>query len=231
MELDLVSSREALREQLTSGALCDALDAAGMWSVLPQSIRKLSGSRGKFFGRAYPVSWVPTRKQSDIRASSPSTWEQVREFLIPTQRDVGGMVYVAGARDGCVERFALAGGMSTLHFERLGMEAVVLFGAVRDAEEVARRTLPIFATGFSPMDSQGNYRVDSAGDECMIGDIRVKCGDWIFGDTTGVVMLPASVATDIVGRALTILRLEEAVQAKLSRGEGLMDVLDSSGHI
>lgn len=229
--MDLMSNQAELRDQLSSGALCDALDAAGMWSVLPQSIHNVSNVRRNFFGRAYTVSWVPTRKQSDIRASTASTWSQVREFLIPAERDVSGMVYVAGAQNGCVERFALAGGLSTQHFEKLGMEAVVLFGAIRDAADVAQRALPIFATGFSPMDSQGNYRVASAGTECMVADICVRTGDWVFGDATGVVLLPAPIAADIVTRALAIRRTESSVEEQLRGGDSLMSVLDRAGHI
>jgi regulator of RNase E activity RraA len=223
--------RRTLRERLTSGALSDALDSAGIWSVLPSTVRPIAGGRRKFFGPAFTVSWVPTRKQVDIRAAGPSTWLQVREFLIPAASDVCGMVYVAGALSGSVDRFALAGGLSTGHFERIGMEAVVLYGAVRDAEELANRSIPICATGFSPMDTQGNYKVQSAGDQCMVGDICVHTGDWVFGDDTGIVVLPAASAREIVSRALEILNAEEALQLKLDSGLGLMDVLDQSGHI
>lgn len=231
MELDLLSNRLRLREQLTSGALCDALDTVGAWSVLPQSIRRVSGGRGNFFGQAYTVCWGPTRKQSDIRASNPSTWQQIREFIIPTNRPVDGMVYVSGAQNGSVDRFALAGGLSTLQFEQLGMEAVVLFGAVRDADEVALRKIPVFATGYSPLDSQGNYKVISAGEECMVGDICVKTGDWVFGDSTGIVVLPTHLAAEVISRALGILQREAEVQEKLKSGQALMDILDHSGHI
>jgi regulator of RNase E activity RraA len=231
MSLNLLANQSQLRRQLSSGALCDALDAAGMWSVLPSSIHRMAGEPRSFFGRAYTVSWQPTRKQADIRALSQSTWEQVRQFLIPGDQSVEGMVYVAGAPGGSIDRYALAGGLSTRQFEQLGMEAVVLCGAVRDADEVATRSIPVFATGFSPLDSQGNYRVASAGDECLVGDIRVQTGDWVFGDTTGIVVLPARFAADIVERALAILEVEANVLEKLTAGASLLDVLNRSGHI
>lgn len=231
MDLDLLSNQSQLREQLSSGALCDALDSAGLWSVLPHTIRAVSEARTKFFGPAYTVSWGPMRKQSDIRAPMASTWQEVRDFLIPPHRDVRGMVYIAGSQCGCIDRYALAGGMSTRHFQRLGMEAVVLFGAIRDAEEIALRKIPIFATGFSPLDSQGNYRISSAGSYCNVGDIRVNTGDWVFGDTTGVVVLPAHLAPGIVSRALEILRAEAAVQEQLDAGANLPEILDRGGHI
>lgn len=231
MSLNLLANQSQLRRQLSSGALCDALDAAGLWSVLPSSIHRMAGEPRNFFGRAYTVSWQPTRKQADIRAHMQSTWEQVREFLIPAGRQVEGMVYVAGAPGGSIDRYALAGGLSTRQFEQLGMEAVVLSGAVRDADEVTTRAIPIFATGYSPLDSQGNYRVATAGEECLVGDIRVETGDWIFGDTTGIVVLPARIAADIVERALVILQAESTVLEKLTSGQSLLDVLDRSGHI
>ncbi len=123
---DLESERLALRDKLTSGALSDALDHLGVWAVLHPQIRQQGGAPRRFFGRAYTVAWGPTRKQRDIRAPMPSTWTHVRDFLVPAGRDLAGRVYVAGSQTGLVERYALAGGLSTAHFERIGMEAVVL---------------------------------------------------------------------------------------------------------
>jgi regulator of RNase E activity RraA len=228
---DLESERTALRDKLTSGALSDALDHLGIWAVLHPGIRQLAGAPRRFFGRAYTVAWGPTRKQRDIRAPMPSTWTHVKDFLLPAAQDLAGRVYVAGAQTGLVERYALAGGLSTAHFERLGMEAVVLGGAVRDADELARRAIPIWATGLSPADTQGNYRVVATGEECLVGDVLVKTGDWIFGDATGIIVLPEAKAQEAVGRALEILEAEASLDRRLSTGEPLFSVLEKSGHI
>ena len=228
---NLEGERIALRDKLTSGALSDALDALGIWSVLPPSIRQMAGERQRFFGRAYTVSWGPTRKQRDIRGPMPSTWTHVRDFLAPAVQAPQGTVYVAGAQSGVIDRFALAGGFSTAHFERIGMEAVVLAGAVRDAHELTKRAIPIWATGLSPADTQGNYRVVATGEDCLVGDIVVKTGDWIFGDSTGIIVLPAAKAEEAVRCALEILEAEAALDRRLNAGEPLFSVLETSGHI
>jgi regulator of RNase E activity RraA len=229
--MNLESERIALREKLTSGALSDALDGLGIWSVLHPRIRLHGGEPRAFFGKAYTVCWGPTRKQRDIRGVMPSTWEHVRDFLLPAAGDVEGMVYVAGSQSGMIERFALAGGLSTAHFERMGMEAVVLGGAVRDADELAKRSIPIWATSFSPADSQGNYRVIATGTECIVDDILVRTGDWIFGDSTGLIVLPAAHAPEAVRRALEITQAETAITTRCNSGESLSSVLEDFGHI
>jgi regulator of RNase E activity RraA len=229
--MNLDNQRLALRDKLTSGALSDALDALGVWSVLHPSLRQCAGARRHVFGRAHTVSWAPTRKQRDIRGPMPSTWTHVRDFLLPAAAELSGKVYVAGSQSGIIDRFALAGGLSTAHFERIGMEAVVLAGAVRDAGELERRSIPIYSTSFSPADSQGNFRVVATGEECLVGDVVVKTGDWIFGDSTGLIVLPEAKAAQAVRGALEILEAEASLDRRLTAGEPLFAVLESSGHI
>ncbi|MDB4987430.1 MAG: dimethylmenaquinone methyltransferase [Myxococcaceae bacterium] len=229
--IDLEAQRISLREKLTSGALSDALDTLGVWSVLHPRIRHHGGKQRSFFGRAYTVCWGPTRKQRDIRGPMPSTWVHVRDFLVPDAQGLAGMVYVAGSQSGMIDRFALAGGLSTAHFQRLGMEAIVLGGAVRDAEELAQREIPIWATSLSPADSQGNYRVVSTGTECIVDDILVRTGDWVFGDSTGIIVVPVAHAQEAVGRALEILDAEASIDGSLNSSESLFSVLEKTGHI
>ena len=223
--------RERLCTVLDSGSLSDALDSLGIWSVPPPTLRRVGGSPRKFFGRAYTVCWGPVRKGRDIRAPMPSTWSSVKSFLAPDLRDGKGIVYVAGSYGEPILRFALAGGLSSAHLDRLGVEAMVLGGGMRDIDDLAARTLPIWAMSTIPADTQGNYAVVSAGSECLLGDVRVRTGDWLFGDATGVVVIPGDVVGEAVRRALAIVDAEADIRRQLEAGGDLVDVLDRSGHI
>jgi regulator of RNase E activity RraA len=224
-------SRETLRRVLGAGALSDALDSLGIWSVLPPALRLVGGPQRKFFGKAYTVCWGPVRKGKDIRAPMPNTWSSVRNFLAPELRDGKGIVYVAGTVGEPILRFALAGGLSSGHFDRMGMEAMVLGGAMRDVEDLASRTLPIWAMSTSPADTQGNYSVVSVGSDCLVGDVRVRTGDLVFGDTTGAVAIPQEAADEVIRRALAIVEAEAEIRRKVDAGGNLVEILERSGHI
>ncbi len=71
----------------------------------------------------------------------------------------------------------------------------------------------------------------AAGEECLVGDVLVKTGDWIFGDATGIIVLPEAKAQEAVARALEILEAEASLDRRLSTGEPLFSVLEKSGHI
>jgi regulator of RNase E activity RraA len=223
--------REELRSHLDTGALSDAMDALGIWSVVSPAIRHVGGPRRKFFGRAYTVAWGPVRKRSDIRAPMLDTWSAVKGFLAPEVRDGKGLVYVGGSVGEPIVRYALAGGLSSGHFDSIGMEAMVLGGAMRDIDDLTSRRLPIWAMSTSPADTQGNYAVTSVGHECFVGDVRVRTGDWVFGDMTGVVVIPQESVDEVIRRALAIVEVEAAMQRELENGANLLEILGRSGHI
>lgn len=213
--------------------LSDALDAKGIPSaVLPSCITQLGGSNpGLVFGAAYTVSWVPVRKGQRIQDPSPSTWSSVRDFLAPDITEGAGLVYVGGAGDVLTEG-ALAGGLSSTYFlEVLGFEAVVLGGGIRDFDVVDRLDRPVFASNFIPTDTQGGYRVESAGEACRIGDVTIRTGDWVFADRNGVVVVADDIVLDVIDLAIEIDENEGKTLARLKSGERLVSIVDSSGHI
>lgn len=218
---------------ISTPTLSDALDASGVASaVLPSSVTQLGGAApGLVFGEAYTVSWVPVRKGPRIQDPAPSTWSSVRDFLVPDVTDGTGRVYVGGAGDVLTEG-ALAGGLSSTYLlEVLQFEAMVLGGAIRDFDVVDRLRSPVFASNFIPTDTQGGYRVESAGQSCRIGDVVVRTGDWVFADRNGVVVLGDDVVLDVVDLAVEIDGHESATLARVRAGERLIDLVDESGRI
>jgi regulator of RNase E activity RraA len=214
---------------LSSNALSDVLDAEGIWGVLSTRIRRLSGDDRVLFGRAYTVQWRPARKGFDMRASM-STWEEVRGFLAPDVQDGRGMVYVAGAGE-VLEHMALAGGLSATHFENIGFEGIVLGGAIRDAHVLQRRRIPVFGTRLVPSDTAGAYVVTEVGTECVVDNVVVHSGDYVFADDSGIVAFPSARAEQILARALEVVADEDAVMQRLERGEDLNAILSSGGRI
>jgi len=60
----------------------------------------------------------------------------------------------------------------------------------------------------------------------VCGGQRVRLGDWIIGDDTGVVVVPAREAQEIANRAIHIHEWENRVREEIKRGGSLNKVLD-----
>lgn len=221
---------EDLAMKLHSGTIADVLDGKGFWGVLPSQVIGKTNAR-PVLGQACTVRWSPVRKPSSIMAPQGSTWDAVAQFLLPDIDAGKGKIYVAGAEDGLLTEFALAGGFSAGHFERIGFEAIVLGGAARDAHVLEELDIPIWATNYAPADTQGNYQVKETGTWCRIGNVTIHEGDWIFADKTGVICIPQRIFPDVIDLCLTVESTEQEIERRVAAGERLYDIVQSLGRL
>lgn len=218
-------------EKIRSSTIADVLDGLGIWGVLPPEIIKQNKTSKIVIGRAHTVRWGPVRKRENIKAASPSTWDEVKDFLLPNVETGKGKVYVAGVENGLLQSLALAGGLSTTDFHSRQFEGVILGGAVRDAHVTNTLNLPIWATNYTPADTQGNYRVVEIGTWCRIGEVMITTGDWLLADETGCVVIPEKYAEEVFSKALAIEETEKEIEQRMLRGERLFDVVNDIGRI
>jgi RraA family protein len=114
------------------------------------------------------------------------------------------IVIDAGGDVGC----ALWGGrMSRIALER-DLAGVVVDGAVRDVDEIEALGFPVFAVASVPT-PPARERPGEIGVVTSCGGLRVAPGDVVYGDTDGVVVVPAGLHDEIVERAQV---LDEAVE-------------------
>ncbi len=96
-----------------------------------------------------------------------------------------------------------------------GAVGVVLDGLTRDAARIVAMDFPVFAAGFSPLDSKGRIDGIEHGRPIRIGDCLVRPGDWVFGDIDGVVVMPIEAAETALARALEKVTGENRVRDEL----------------
>jgi regulator of RNase E activity RraA len=220
-----------MAQQLHSGILADVLDGFGIWGALDPSIVCLNRFRKNVLGRSITVRWKPARKSHRILEPQESTWDQVKNFLVPEATNGTGMVYVGGVEDGLLRQFALAGGFSATSLQKRKFEGMILGGAIRDAHVVKALNLPVWATNFTPLDTQGNYQVAEVGTWCPIGNVRILTGDWIFADESGVIVIPQDKADQVFTKAAEVAGTEEAIESRASSGEDVFDIVADVGHL
>jgi 3-hexulose-6-phosphate synthase/6-phospho-3-hexuloisomerase len=115
------------------------------------------------------------------------------------------------------------GELATLSCVKKGIAGVVIDGAVRDVDDIRAMKYPLFAKAIVP----------NAGEPKGLGEINaeiqccgqyVRPGDWIVGDESGVVVIPAERAYEIARRALEVRKNEERIREEIQRGSTLSEV-------
>src|SRR4029077_16210935 len=82
-----------------------------------------------------------------------------------------------------------------------GIAAVVIDGAVRDIDAIRELGFPVFSRSVSPNAGEPKGHGEG-GIEVIVGGQRVRPGDWIIGDASGLVVVPKERAQEIANRAL-----------------------------
>jgi long-chain acyl-CoA synthetase len=116
------------------------------------------------------------------------------------------------------------GGLQTLMAKVRGAAAVVVFGTVRDYEDVVKLGMPVYALGTSPggplkaWAGNINYPIACAG-------VVVNPGDLVMGDDDGVIVVP----WDLAERLLPLCRLRRQAEVnwftRVEAGEATLDVV------
>jgi 3-hexulose-6-phosphate synthase/6-phospho-3-hexuloisomerase len=100
---------------------------------------------------------------------------------------------------------------------------VVIDGAARDLDAILNLGLPVFSRNTSPNagEPKGHGEI---GIEVVVGGQRVRPGDWIIGDLSGVVVVPRERAQEVANRSLDVLEHENRVREEIRRGSTLSKV-------
>ena len=218
---------QEIKEILSTISTCvisDILDGIGVRGVLSHQLVPLN-DQSHFIGQAITVQWEYVRKGQNIKEPGMSTWDEVKNFLIDSNVDAAGKIYVSGFGP-LLPEMALAGGLSLTYFQNIGIEGMVLGGGMRDAEVVKRARIPVFAPGFTPADTQGCTKIADSKGYCIIDNIKINDGDIVKGDDSGIVVIPQNRLDEVLAIIPSVRKKEEQVMAALESGEMLPDIIE-----
>lgn len=117
------------------------------------------------------------------------------------------------------------GGLATLSALNKGIAGLVIEGAVRDIDEIENLGLPIYTSNTVPNagDPKGFGEINA---EITCGGQTVKPGDYIVGDESGVVVIPAERAYELARRAKEVYKTEKRLFDEIKRGGTLSEIMD-----
>ena len=174
----------------------------------------VGGRRGTLGGAIQPLT-------KSMKLAGPAFTVEVRpgdNLMIHAALNLarpGDVIVVDGKGDlSC----ALTGALMAAHAQKAGIAGFVIDGAVRDTEDCAKGSFPIFAAGANPNGplkgaaGRINWPVSLAG-------TTVNPGDLIVGDADGVVVVPREMAAEIIKGAQAKVDSEDARMKAIGRGE------------
>ncbi len=132
-----------------------------------------------------------------------------------------GQVLVINAHQG---HTAVWGELATWSAKEKHLAGVIIDGTVRDVEAIRQIEFPVFC----------RYTAPNAGEpkgfgernaHILCGGQPVSPGDWIIGDSSGVVVVPQKKAQEIANRALDVHEHENRIREEIKRGKSLSEVM------
>lgn len=127
--------------------------------------------------------------------------------------------------DACAQPPAIWGELATESCLQRKLGGVVIDGAIRDVDAIRKLGFPSFATHWSP----------NAGEPRGLGQINVPIvcagqtvhpGDWIVGDDSGVVVIPAAKAVEVANRATDVFERENRLRKEIRAASSLAQVME-----
>ncbi|HEY8623873.1 MAG TPA: RraA family protein [Casimicrobiaceae bacterium] len=113
---------------------------------------------------------------------------------------------------------ALMGELSAQTLQARGVLGYVVDGGSRDTELVLAQGFPVFCSFLTPADIVERWIPDSFGEPITIGSVTIAAGDYLLGDRDGVVVIPQSIAQEVVARTEKVVATESDMRRALLGG-------------
>ena len=215
-----------IRRELFTCVVGDVMDKIGLQhQFLPPQIRPLSPEM-IVIGRAMPVLAVDVFEEK-VEGTNNKLMGKPFGLMLEALDDLRqNEVYV---NTGSSPRNALWGELMTIRARKLGAAGAVLNGYLRDTRAVLKLDFPAFCFGSYAQDSAPRYKVVDFRINIEIGGVRIRPGDFVFGDIDGVCVVPVEAATDVFSKALDKARGEKLVRKELEQGSSALAAFEKHG--
>lgn len=157
----------------------------------------------KICGQAYTVRYLPKIENTSAFGN----------FLDEIQEGSIVVIDNQGRKDGSVWGDTMA-----LYAQKKGVGGTVINGVYRDVGTIQNLGYPVFAKGYSIKSGKDLVGVDATNIPIQVDDVLIEPGDLIFGDESGVIVIPYSYAKEILGEAKKIKVKDDRLIENLNAG-------------
>jgi len=215
-----------IQRELFTCVVGDVMDKIDLQhQFLPPQIQPIRGDM-VVIGRAMPVLSVDVFAERTSGSANPLMNKSFGLMLEALDDLRKNEVYV---NTGSSPRNALWGELMSTRARKLGSGGAVLNGYVRDTKTILEMGFPTFAFGSYGQDSAPRYKVVDFRVPVEIGSVRVRPGDILFGDSDGVLVVPAGAEAEVFTRALEKARGEKLVRQAIEEGSSAVEAFAKYG--
>lgn len=194
-------------ERLYPAVVADCLDRVGIRDrVMAPRIRPLHPEM-KLAGYARTVRCIAV----DVVPPDPADWYRGELAAVDSLRP-GDVIVVSTCKG------SYWGELLATAAARRGARGIVADTYARDTLALIEMRFATFVAGIHCADSLGRIDVDAIGVEISCGGVTVADGDLVLADHDGVVVVPATVADEVVSSAEKKVSGENLVREKLADG-------------
>ena len=194
-------------------SVSDALDKLGIPGGLLGIKAVFSGCR--VCGPAFTVRYIPCG----------SVKKNVGDFLDDVKP--GQIVAIDnGGRTHCT----VWGDLMAIVAKRNKVEATVIDGACRDIPTIVKEQYPMFSKGTFMMTGKDRVQLDAVNVPVTLGGVQVCPDDLLLGDDSGVVLIPAGRAEEVLRVTKEIAEKEIAIEEAVRSGSSLREARAKTGY-
>ena len=202
---------EGFRE-LDTPSVSDAMDRIGIAAGCLGLLSVVPGT--KTVGRAFTVKY---RLTGEVERGT------VGDFLDDVAPGQVVVIDNAGRMDCTVW-----GDIMTVVADRRGIAGTVIDGVCRDVPKIRELGYPLFSRGRYMMTGKDRVEIDAVNGPVSIAGRQVRPGDIILADDSGVVVIPASRAEEVLSIASEIEAVEQHILKLVGKGLSLREARERS---
>ncbi|RXH11389.1 RraA family protein [Bradyrhizobium guangzhouense] len=204
-------------EGIPTPVISDALDDSGINGALPL-VRPLSMQQRRSAGYARTARFQRlSERPGDVRPGG-GVGGPLEAVLQSMQADDFVVIDLDAATTA-----ASWGGLASRIAQGRAVRGTVVYGGCRDAAEIVELGYGVWSVATTPRRSRNEFALGELGGALQIGRVRIDPGDIIVADDSGVVCVPAQLATKIVERCEQILRVEAELTHAIARKDSDLD--------
>lgn len=203
----------------TTSAVCDVLMRRGMKQYMFSRIRPLDPAV-RLAGPALTVH----RKSVELLPRG----EKPRDRFVETidGAPAGSVLVIVSDAE---REAALWGGLLAAAGVHGKLGGVVADGPIRDPLEIVDLKFPVFCTGSVPAGGAGIITHGAVNEPVSCGGVIVNAGDFVYGDSNGVVVIPAGMELEVLRDAVTVETRDQEAAKRILAGAGLLETMKSLG--
>jgi 4-hydroxy-4-methyl-2-oxoglutarate aldolase len=114
------------------------------------------------------------------------------------------------------------GDILTTVAHRDGLAGTVIDGVCRDVGRSVELEYPIFARSNTMRTGKDRVSAEEYNCAVQLAGVRVDAGDWLVGDSDGVVVVPSGRVEEVIEVAESVWRVEDEIRRRVEAGHSLL---------